>query len=227
MSEPFRIVFALYPRITQLDFTGPYEVLTRMPGAEIVLASTDGGSLTSDSGLSFTDLRKLADIDRCDMLMAFGGSGLTAAMQDVELMAHVQRLGQGARYVTSVCTGSLMLAAAGLLEGKRAGCHWAYLELLPMLGVQPDPARVVRDGAAITGGGVTAGIDIALAIAAEVAGEDAAKIIQLSVEYAPAPPYKSGHPSSASPDIVAAARACFAKLVEERREAIAKMVGEF
>lgn len=227
MAESFRIICVLYPRITQLDFTGPFEVLARMPGAEVVLASKDGASVTSDSGMTFANLATLADIDRCDLLMTFGGQGLTAAMLDVELMAHVRRLGQGADYVASVCTGSLMLAAAGLLEGKRAGCHWAYLELLPLLGVTPDPARIVRDGNAITGGGVTAGIDIALAIVAEIAGEAAAQVIQLSLEYAPAPPFKSGHPSSAAPEVLERTREIFAKLVEERREAIQKIVGEF
>jgi transcriptional regulator GlxA family with amidase domain len=227
MAEPFRIVFVLYPRITQLDFTGPFEVLKRIPGAEMMLASKDGGVIEADSGLAFANIRKIADIDHCDMIMTFGGYGLTPAMQDVELMAHVRRLGQGAHYVTSVCTGSLMLAAAGLLEGKRAGCHWAYIELLELLGVKPDRARVVRDGNAITGGGVTAGIDIALTIAAEVAGADAAKTIQLSIEYAPAPPFNSGHPTTAAPETVAAVRGVFAKVVEERREAITRMVGEF
>jgi transcriptional regulator GlxA family with amidase domain len=227
MADPFRIVFVLYPRITQLDFTGPYEVLKRMPGAEILLTSKDGGVVEADSGLAFANVRKIADVDRCDMIMAFGGQGLTPAMQDVELMAHVRRLGQGANYIASVCTGSLMLAAAGLLEHKRAGCHWAYLELLELLGVKPDGARVVRDGNTFTGGGVTAGIDIALAIVAEISGAHVAKVIQLSIEYAPAPPFNSGHPSTAAPETVARTREIFAKLVEERREAITRMVGEF
>src|SRR5262245_48927436 len=168
MADPFRIVFILYPRLTQLDFTGPYEVLARMPGAESIIASKDGGELATEMGLTFTKLAKLSDIDRADMIMIPGGPGQTDAMQDEAFMAEVKRLGASATYITSVCTGSLILAAAGLLTGKRAGSHWAYRELLSMFGAIPDDARVVRDGNAITGGGVTAGIDIALNIVADL-----------------------------------------------------------
>ena len=166
-EQHFKIVFILYPRVTQLDFTGPYEVLGRMPGAEIVVASKDGGTLTSEMGLQFAGLTRLADIGACDMIMIPGGPGQTEAMLDPDFLAEVKRLGESARYVTSVCTGSLILAAAGLLKGKRAGSHWAYRDLLTAFGAIPDPARVVRDGNVISGGGVTAGIDIALAIVAE------------------------------------------------------------
>ena len=171
MAPPFRIVFILYPRITQLDFTGPYEVLARMPGAETIIASKAGGALATELGLSFGGLTRLADIESCDLIMVPGGPGQTDAMQDGDFMAEVKRLGEGARYVSSVCTGSLILAAAGLLNGKRAGCHWAYRDMLAMFGAIPDPARVVRDGNVFSGGGVTAGIDIALTIVAELAGE--------------------------------------------------------
>jgi transcriptional regulator GlxA family with amidase domain len=140
-------------------------------------------------------------------------------------MAEVKRLGAGAKYVTSVCTGSLILAAAGLLEGKRAGSHWAYRELLSMFGAVPDDARVVRDGNAITGGGVTAGIDIGLTIASELAGEDVAKMIQLAIEYAPAPPFNSGRPEIAEEKTVAAVKAMFSGFAQQRREAIEKMTG--
>lgn len=225
MAYPFRIVFILYPRLTQLDFTGPYEVLARVPNTEVIIASKDGGTLVSEMGLAFTGLRALADIDRADMIMIPGGPGQTQAMLDPEFMGEVKRLGEGAKYVTSVCTGSLILAAAGLLKGKRAGSHWAYRELLSAFGAIPDPARVVRDGNAITGGGVTAGIDIALTIAAELAGEDAAKMIQLAIEYAPAPPFNSGRPETAEEKTVAAVKQLFAAFAEQRREAIAKVTG--
>ncbi len=188
MTQPFRIVFILYPRLTQLDFTGPYEVLARMPGAETIIASKDGGTLVTEMGLTFANLRALADIGSCDMIMIPGGPGQTDAMLDPEFMAQVKRLGESAQYITSVCTGSLILGAAGLITGKRAGSHWAYRELLSMFGAIPDDARVVRDGNCITGGGVTAGIDIALTIVADLAGDDIAKMIQLAIEYAPAPP---------------------------------------
>jgi transcriptional regulator GlxA family with amidase domain len=226
MAEPFRIVFILYPRLTQLDFTGPYEVLVRMPGAEVLLASKDGGSLQSETGLIFGGLRCLADIGHADLIMIPGGPGQTEAMLDPEFMAEVKRLGEGARYVTSVCTGSLILAAAGLLKGKRAGSHWAYRELLASFGAIPEPARVVRDGNIFTGGGVTAGIDIALAIVADIAGEEAAKMIQLMIEYAPAPPFNSGRPETASPETVAAVKSRFAAFAEERRKAIEQVTGQ-
>jgi cyclohexyl-isocyanide hydratase len=226
MADPFRIVFILYPRLTQLDFTGPYEVLARMPGAELIVASRDGGTLVTEMGLAFANLRALADIDSADMIMVPGGPGQTEAMQDPDFMAEVKRLGESATYVTSVCTGSLILAAAGLLKGKRAGSHWAYRDLLPMFGVIPDEARVVRDGNAITGGGVTAGIDIALSIVADLKGADVAKMIQLALEYAPAPPFNSGRPESAEPETVAAVKQLFAGFAAKRREAIERMTGQ-
>jgi putative intracellular protease/amidase len=225
MAQPFRIVFILYPRVTQLDFTGPYEVLARMPGAEVVVASKDGGELVSEMGLTFANLRAFADIERADMIMIPGGPGQTEAMQDPAFMNEVKRLGGAARYVTSVCTGSLILAAAGLLNGKRAGSHWAYRELLSMFGAIPDPARVVRDGNAITGGGVTAGIDIALTIVADLAGEEAAKTIQLAIEYAPAPPFNCGRPETADERIVENVKQLFSRFAEQRREAIAALTG--
>jgi transcriptional regulator GlxA family with amidase domain len=225
MAQPFRIVFILYPRLTQLDFTGPYEVLSRMPGAEVILASKDGGSLISETGLIFGGLRCLADVERADLIMIPGGPGQTEAMLDPQFMAEVKRLGEGARYVTSVCTGSLILAAAGLLKGKRAGSHWAYRDLLAAFDAIPDPARVVRDGNVFTGGGVTAGIDIALSIVADIAGAETAKMIQLMIEYAPAPPFASGRPETASPETVAAVRSRFAAFAEQRREAISQLAG--
>jgi cyclohexyl-isocyanide hydratase len=226
MADPFRIVFILYPRLTQLDFTGPYEVLARMPGAEALIASKDGGTLVTEMGLTFANLRALADIESCDMIMIPGGPGQTDAMQDQEFMAEVKRLGASAKYVTSVCTGSLILAAAGLITGKRAGSHWAYRELLSMFGAIPDDARVVRDGNVITGGGVTAGIDIALTIVADLAGDDVAKMIQLAIEYAPAPPFNSGRPEVAEEKTVAAVKQLFAGFAAKRREAIERMTGQ-
>ncbi|MGE0743172.1 MAG: DJ-1/PfpI family protein [Hyphomonadaceae bacterium] len=225
MAQPFRIVFILYPRLTQLDFTGPYEVLARMPGAETIIASKDGGVLRTEMGLTFADLAKLSDIDSADMIMIPGGPGQTEAMLDPDFMAQVKRLGESATYVTSVCTGSLVLAAAGLLKGKRAGSHWAYRDLLPAFGVIADDARVVRDGNAITGGGVTAGVDIALTIVADLAGDDAAKMIQLAIEYAPAPPFNSGRPEIAEEKTVAAVKHMFAAFAEQRRKAIEQVTG--
>ncbi|PZO51699.1 MAG: DJ-1/PfpI family protein [Alphaproteobacteria bacterium] len=225
MVAPFRTVFILYPRLTQLDFTGPYEVLARMPGAETIIASKEGGELATEMGLTFTNLRKLSEIDRADLIMVPGGPGQTAAMLDPAFMAEMKRLGEGAKYITSVCTGSLILGAAGLLTGKRAGSHWAYRELLTNFGAISDDARVVRDGNIFTGGGVTAGIDIALTIVADIAGADVAKMIQLAIEYAPAPPFNSGRPETAEPHTVEAVRTLFASFAEARRKAIEGLQG--
>ncbi|MFT3729775.1 MAG: DJ-1/PfpI family protein [Terricaulis sp.] len=225
MPAPFRIVFILYPKLTQLDFTGPYEVLARMPDAEVIVASKEGGALQSETGLTFANLARLADIERCDMIMIPGGPGQTVAMQDPEFMDQVRRLGGIATYQTSVCTGSLILGAAGLLQGKRAGTHWAYRDLLTMFGAVASDARVVRDGNVITGGGVTAGIDIALSIVADLKGADVAKMIQLMIEYAPAPPFDAGRPETAPPETVKAVKDRFAAFSQARRQAIESITG--
>jgi transcriptional regulator GlxA family with amidase domain len=202
MIEPFHIVFALFPNLTQLDFTGPFEVLWRLPGSRVTVASRQGGELTSDSGLTFGGLTKLADIPSCDLFCVPGGSGLTEALLDEEYMSEVRRLGQSARYLTSVCSGSLILAAAGLIDGKRAACHWNWRELLGENGVTADERRVVRDGQLITGGGVTAGIDFALTVVGELAGAEVAQAIQLAIEYAPIPPFDAGRPETAPPAVL-------------------------
>src|SRR5580658_10533565 len=204
MSES-TVVFAMYPNVTQLDATGPFEVFSRLPDTRCVLASVDGGVVECSGGLALTHVVRLADVRDCTVLCVPGGYGCIAAMEDEVYLAALRRLAATARYVTAVCTGSLLLAAAGLLRGRRAACHWAWRELLLPFGVTPDPARVVRDGNVITGGGVTAGIDMALTVMAEVAGEDYAQTVQLGIEYAPAPPFDSGTPDRARPEIVAIA----------------------
>jgi cyclohexyl-isocyanide hydratase len=218
MAEDFPIVFALFPRITQLDFTAPLEVLARLPGARVTLASIEGGTLGADGGVVFGAVRPLAQVRTCGLLCVPGGFGTTAAMQDVAYLEALRRLAAQARYVTSVCTGSLLLGAAGLLRGKRAACHWAFRELLPLFGAIPDSARVVRDGNLITGGGVTAGIDMALTVVAEIAGRDFAEGVQLAIEYAPEPPFDSGRPERARAAVLAAVRARIEALAPERRE---------
>ena len=202
MAAEFPVVFALYPRVTQLDFTGPYEVFWRLPGAECVLASAAGGDVEGDGGITFAKVRRLAEIERCALICVPGGFGTIQAMEDQEFIAQIRRLAMSARYVTSVCTGSLLLGA-GLLKGRRAASHWAWRDALSAFGATPDPARVVRDGNVITGGGVTAGIDMALAVMAEIAGDDYAQSVQLSMEYAPAPPFNSGRPELAPAHILA------------------------
>ena len=202
MTDKLKIVIPLYPDVTHLDFTGPHQVLVRTPNAEVVAASMGGRDIEAE-GLTFANLADLAAVDGCDVLCVPGGQGATQAMLDEAFVRELRRLGQGARYVTSVCTGSLLLAAAGFLTGRRAACHWAWRELLPAFGAIPDPARVVRDGNIFTGGGVTAGIDFALTLVAEIAGAETAQAIQLQIEYAPAPPFDSGSPDFAPPEILA------------------------
>ncbi len=206
MTGDFPIVFALYPRITQLDFTGPYEVFARLPGARSILASTTGDPIEADGGITFGRIVRLAAIERCALLCVPGGFGTIDAMEDAEYLAQIRRLAASAQYVTSVCTGSLLLGAAGLLRGKRAACHWAWRDLLAIFGAIPDPSRVVREGSVITGGGVTAGIDMALTVVGEIAGVDFAERVQLGMEYAPAPPFNSGRPENARPEIATAVR---------------------
>jgi cyclohexyl-isocyanide hydratase len=220
MASAFPIVFALFPRVTQLDFTGPFEVFSRLPGARCVLASVEGGAIEADGGITFTGVVQLAGISGCSLLCVPGGFGTVAALEDRAFLTEIARLGSGAQYVTSVCTGSLLLAAAGLLRGRRAACHWAWRDLLSAFGVVPDAARVVRDGNVITGGGVTAGIDMALTVMAEIAGVDYAQAVQLSLEYAPEPPFDCGRPERARPEIVAAVQHRLAAMAEERAAAV-------
>jgi cyclohexyl-isocyanide hydratase len=219
MAEPFVIVFALYPGVTHLDFTGPQQVLCRLPGARTLAASATGEPIEAD-GLTFANLSRLADIPACDVICVPGGFGCTDAMADPVFMSEIKRLAAGARYVTSVCTGSLVLGAAGLLKGRRAACHWAWRDQLAPFGAIPDPARVVRDGNVFTGGGVTAGIDFALTLAAEIAGPEFAQGIQLGLEYAPAPPFDSGRPETAPPEVLKAVQARMAAAFEGRRAAV-------
>ncbi len=213
------IVFALYPGVTHLDFTGPHQFLSRLPGARVIAASAAGEPIEADQ-LTFANLTRLADISACDVICVPGGFGCTDAMNDEAFMGDIRRLASGAKYVTSVCTGSLILGAAGLLKGKRAACHWAWRHLLPMFGAIPDEGRVVRDGNIITGGGVTAGIDFALTLAAEIAGPQVAQSIQLGLEYAPAPPFNAGRPETAPPEVLERFKARMAGLLAERQAAV-------
>jgi cyclohexyl-isocyanide hydratase len=219
-ATPTTIVFALFPGVTQLDFTGPHQVFSRLPGATVRLASAAGAPITTD-GITFSGIERLADIARCDVICVPGGLGATDnAIADPVLLGELRRLAAGARYVTSVCTGSLVLGAAGLIRGRRAACHWAWRDLLPLFGAIPDAGRVVRDGNVITGGGVTAGIDFALTLVAELAGAETAQAIQLGIEYAPAPPFDSGRPDSAPPAILSRAQAANTAAAPQRRAAV-------
>src|SRR5215475_10564392 len=151
MSDPITIVFPIYPGVTHLDFTGPHQFFARLPDAKVVVASVGGRSIEAD-GITFAGLAVLERIERCDVICVPGGFGCTDAMHDEEYMASIRRLAASARYVTSVCTGSLILGAAGLLAGRRAACHWAWRDMLPLFGAVPDRGRVVRGGNIISGG---------------------------------------------------------------------------
>lgn len=204
MAAPrFRVVFAIYDGMTHLDFTGPHQFLTRLPDSEIIVASPAGGEVASD-GLVFANTVAIGEVEGCDLICVPGGTAALDVALDEAFVGHVRRLALGSRYVTSVCTGSIILGAAGLLQGRRAACHWAWRYLLPQFGAIADDGRVVRDGNLITGGGVTAGIDFALAVLAEVGGDTLAQMVQLGLEYAPAPPFNAGRPDIAPPGILAA-----------------------
>ena len=196
-AQPFVTVFAIYPNLTHLDFTGPHQVLCRLPNSQTIIASRDGGDIVAEGGLVIGQTVRLADIPRCDLICVPGGMTATEVALDAAFVGEIRRLASGAKYITSVCTGSLILGAAGLLQGKRSACHWAWRSLLTEFGAIPDEARVVRDGNIFTGGGVTAGIDFAFTMVSEIAGEGYAKALTLGLEYAPAPPYACGRPELA------------------------------
>jgi len=206
-----QIGMLLYPGLTQLDLTGPFEVLHRIPGARVHLVWKDTQPVRADSGLGLVPTTAFADCPPLDIVFVPGGSGQAAVMADAEVLDFLRHHARTARYVTSVCTGALILGAAGLLDGYNAATHWAFVELLPAFGARHVAGRVVVDRNRITGGGVTAGIDFALRLVAELAGEGVAKAIQLGLEYDPAPPFASGHPDVADPALVAQLRTRFAK----------------
>jgi cyclohexyl-isocyanide hydratase len=198
----FQVGFVIFPELTQLDFTGPLQVLARLPQSTThIIAKTDA-AVPSDCGLGLVPTCTFANCPPLDLICVPGGtSGVVKAIGDAETVAFVRRQAEGAKYVTSVCTGAFILGAAGLLKGRRATTHWAYTDLLPLVGATHQKARVVKDGNLITAGGVTSGIDFGLSVVAEIAGETAARTIQLGIEYDPAPPFDSGHPDRASAEI--------------------------
>jgi cyclohexyl-isocyanide hydratase len=197
----------LYPNLTQLDLTGPYEVFHRLPGARVHLLWKDTQPIQAQGGLRFLPGTTLAACPQLDVMCVPGGFGQVALMNDTVVLDFLRHQARGARYMTAVCTGSLLLGAAGLLQGYKATSHWAYTELLAGFGATYTPGRVVVDRDRITGGGVTAGIDFALRVAAELAGERVAQSIQLGLEYNPQPPFACGHPDLADPALVAEVRA--------------------
>jgi cyclohexyl-isocyanide hydratase len=210
----------LYPRLTQLDLTGPFEVLHRVPGAQVHLVWKDTAPVRADSGLGLIPTTTFDACPELDLVFVPGGTGIDELLSDPGVLAFLRAQGARARYVTSVCTGALVLGATGLLRGYRAATHWAYMDLLPLVGAVPTDERVVVDRNRITAGGVTAGIDFGLRILAELAGEPLAKGVELAIEYDPAPPFRAGHPRTAEPEIVERVTAAYAKRVAARAEAL-------
>jgi cyclohexyl-isocyanide hydratase len=194
----FNVGFVIFPDLTQLDLTGPLQVLARLPQSATHIVAKSEAPVPSDCGLSLVPTRTFANCPPLDLICIPGGSsGVVGAIGDTETIEFVRRQAGAAKYVTSVCTGAFVLGVAGLLKGRRATTHWAYTDLLPLVGATYEKARIVKDGNVITAGGVTSGIDFGLSVVAEIAGETIARTIQLGIEYDPAPPFDSGHPDRA------------------------------
>jgi cyclohexyl-isocyanide hydratase len=194
----FNIGFVIFPDLTQLDFTGPLQVLSRLPQSVTHIVAKSAAPVPSDCGLGLVPTHTFASCPPLDLICIPGGSeGVAGIINDSETIDFVRQKAGAAKYVTSVCTGAFVLGVAGLLKGRRATTHWAYTDLLPLVGATHEKATVVKDGNVITGGGVTAGIDLGLSVIAEIAGETTARRVQLGIEYDPAPPFDSGNPDKA------------------------------
>ena len=194
----FNIGFVIFPNLTQLDFTGPLQVLSRLPQSATRIVAKSAAPVPSDCGLGLVPTHTFASCPPLDLICIPGGSeGVADIINDSETIEFVRQKAGAAKYVMSVCTGAFVLGLAGLLKGRRATTHWAYTDLLPLVGATHEKARVVKDDNVITGGGVTAGIDLGLSVIAEIAGETTARRVQLGIEYDPAPPFDSGNPDKA------------------------------
>ncbi|HMK71157.1 MAG TPA: DJ-1/PfpI family protein [Xanthobacteraceae bacterium] len=208
----FNVGFVIFPELTQLDFTGPLQVLARLPQSTTHIVAKSAVPVPSDCGLSLLPTRTFANCPSLDLICIPGGvKGVINAIADRETIAFVRTQAKSTKYVSSVCTGAFILGVAGLLKGRRATTHWAYTDLLPLVGASYEHARVVRDGNVTTAGGVTAGIDFGLRIVAEIAGETTAQAIQLGIEYDPAPPFDCGHPDRAPATVKSALSDRYAK----------------
>ena len=224
-STPALVVgMLLFPGLTLLDLAGPYEVFSRMPKARVHLVAARIEPISSEKGVPITPDTSFDDAPSFDILFVPGGPGQLRVMEDDRFLSFLREKSQAARLITSVCTGSLILGAAGLLRGYRATTHWRYLDLLSLLGAQPVSERVVIDRNRITGAGVSAGIDFALVVAFVLCGEATAQAIQLAIEYDPAPSFHSGSPKSADPSLVNRISTATGELYEKRRRQIERIV---
>jgi len=203
MSAPLQIGLVIFPKLTQLDLTGPVQVFSAVPGAKVHLIWKRIEPVPSDSVLTLTPTVTFADCPQLDVICVPGGAGINDMVNDEEMLDFLRQQATGAKYVTSVCTGSLVLGAAGLLKGYRAATHWTAIDFLPAFGAIPAKTRVCVDRNRVTGGGVTAGIDFALTLVSLMVSREVAETIQLGMEYNPAPPFNSGSPDTAPPEVVA------------------------
>ena len=222
MSAPLQIGLLVFPKVTQLDFTGPLQVFAGVPGAKVHLIWKRIEPVPSDSVMMLTPTVTFADCPQLDVICVPGGAGINDMVNDEEMLAFLRKQAQGAQYVTSVCTGSLVLGAAGLLKGYRAATHWSAMDYLPAFGATPAKTRVCVDRNRITGGGVTAGIDFALTLVSKLVDPATAEAIQLGIEYNPAPPFNSGSPDTAPAATLALVRDRIAPNQARRKEAVAR-----
>jgi cyclohexyl-isocyanide hydratase len=220
MSAPLQIGLVIFPKVTQLDLTGPVQVFSSVPGAKLHLIWKRIEPVTSDSVLTLTPTTTFADCPQLDVICVPGGVGTDDMINDTDMLDFLRRQAVGAKYVTSVCTGSLVLGAAGLLRGYRAATHWTAMDFLDAFGATPARTRVCIDRNRVTGGGVTAGIDFALTLVSILVDRKTAEAIQLRLEYNPAPPFNSGSPDTAPPDILALMKEKIAPAQARRAEAI-------
>jgi cyclohexyl-isocyanide hydratase len=221
----FAIGMVLFEGVTQLDLTGPYEVFARMPRTRVWLVASSLAPVRTEWGMRIIPDATFDTAPPLDLLCVPGGWGINAVLDDETLRGFLRSRAPHARYITSVCSGALLLGAAGLLRGYRATTHWLSLDLLSSFGAEPVAERVVRDRNRITGGGVTAGIDFALFVAGELFGDSIAQAIQLAIEYDPAPPYSSGSPQDAPAEVVRQVRLASADALARRR-AIVERIAE-
>ena len=219
MSTPLQIGLLVFPKVTQLDFTGPLQVFASMPGAQVHLIWKRIEPVPSDSVLTLTPTVSFADCPQLDVICVPGGASTDDMINDEEMLEFLRRQAAGAKYVTSVCTGSLVLGAAGLLRGYRATTHWAAMDFLAPYGAIPTSTRVCVDRNRVSGGGVTAGIDFALTLVSILLDRQTAEAIQLRLEYNPAPPFNAGSPDTAPPEILARAKERIASGQQRRSEA--------
>jgi cyclohexyl-isocyanide hydratase len=222
MSEPLQIGLVLFPKVTQLDFTGPLQVFSSVPGAKVHLIWKRIEPVASDTPLVLTPTVSFADCPQLDVICVPGGIGTDDMVNDEEMLDFLRRQAIGAKYITSVCTGSLVLGAAGLLQGFRAATHWTAMEYLSSFGAVPTKVRVCVDRNRVTGGGVTAGIDFALTLVSMIADQKAAEAVQLRLEYNPAPPFNAGSPDTAPAELVAMFKEKIAPSRQRRGDAIAR-----